>query len=336
MDNNNQAPLDPSQQDNAQNEYQKILDQYAQELAQVDTTPEATTPPQMPLQSTETPDVNQAQPSAPLIEPISNEPALPTLEDLENIPSPPTLPPQEPATDTNQFAFPQPPTEAPELHPLPPEFPPVTAPNLPPQEPVASAPASIPEIPSLPELPPLPPVETSTPTPELPPVDTLPSMPAVAPAPIRVETPMPPEPDTSTPDLPNFEPTPPSNNDTGHASALSKYFFIVSLLIFLATAAGVFYTYQQSQNLKKSLEVNPPGGQTPTSAVEATCVLTDDQKYATGESFDAADGCNTCTCLENGTISCTEMACDGTTKGGLESTDSAESTEATPTAEASP
>ncbi|RLB62452.1 MAG: hypothetical protein DRI90_09045 [Deltaproteobacteria bacterium] len=42
-----------------------------------------------------------------------------------------------------------------------------------------------------------------------------------------------------------------------------------------------------------------------------------DQTYAVGESFQDADGCNTCTCQDGGAVACTEMAClDGCTYDG--------------------
>jgi hypothetical protein len=33
------------------------------------------------------------------------------------------------------------------------------------------------------------------------------------------------------------------------------------------------------------------------------------RRYATGDSFPAADGCNTCTCFEDGSVVCTRLAC---------------------------
>jgi len=35
----------------------------------------------------------------------------------------------------------------------------------------------------------------------------------------------------------------------------------------------------------------------------------DGQTYKPGDSFDATDGCNTCSC-DDGAVSCTEIACD--------------------------
>ncbi len=38
--------------------------------------------------------------------------------------------------------------------------------------------------------------------------------------------------------------------------------------------------------------------------------VTDSGTYDVGETFPAGDGCNTCSCDEGGSVSCTEMACD--------------------------
>ena len=35
----------------------------------------------------------------------------------------------------------------------------------------------------------------------------------------------------------------------------------------------------------------------------------DGNTYEIGESFPATDGCNTCSCMENGNVACTKMAC---------------------------
>lgn len=40
----------------------------------------------------------------------------------------------------------------------------------------------------------------------------------------------------------------------------------------------------------------------------ATCTI-DGMVYQAGDSFTAPDGCNTCTCSENGQAACTLMAC---------------------------
>ena len=39
------------------------------------------------------------------------------------------------------------------------------------------------------------------------------------------------------------------------------------------------------------------------------CFL-NDKKYTVGESFEAADGCNVCSCNSDATIICTEKICD--------------------------
>jgi hypothetical protein len=50
-------------------------------------------------------------------------------------------------------------------------------------------------------------------------------------------------------------------------------------------------------------------GPTSTPGVESFCYL-NDNKYKLNESFPSADGCNTCSCGLDGTISCTEKACN--------------------------
>ena len=49
---------------------------------------------------------------------------------------------------------------------------------------------------------------------------------------------------------------------------------------------------------------------------EDVCVV-GDQTYAEGDTFSAADGCNTCSCQADGSLACTEMACaDGCSYDG--------------------
>jgi hypothetical protein len=45
-----------------------------------------------------------------------------------------------------------------------------------------------------------------------------------------------------------------------------------------------------------------------TSDQEIACAYNGD-RYEIGQSFTADDGCNTCSCGQNGQIACTEMAC---------------------------
>jgi hypothetical protein len=39
----------------------------------------------------------------------------------------------------------------------------------------------------------------------------------------------------------------------------------------------------------------------------------DGESYATGDSFPSTDGCNTCSCTEDGTVACTAMGCEAET-----------------------
>lgn len=43
---------------------------------------------------------------------------------------------------------------------------------------------------------------------------------------------------------------------------------------------------------------------------ENTCTY-DDLTYALGDTFPATDGCNTCTCEDDGAVYCTEIGCLG-------------------------
>lgn len=107
---------------------------------------------------------------------------------------------------------------------------------------------------------------------------------------------------------PVVPPAPPVS--TPNQSNIFKYLFFVSLLIFLGVTGAVVYTLV-NQNSSNQSTSNPTSTvtNTPTVTSEKTCVLNDKQ-YKIGESFAAADGCNTCTCGADQTIACTQRACD--------------------------
>ncbi len=95
--------------------------------------------------------------------------------------------------------------------------------------------------------------------------------------------------------------------------------FVVSLVIFLIVVSAVVFTYFKSQKTPSEIRDLTPtqtaGGSdisiTPTPSSSVTCFL-NDKTYKVGESFPSADGCNTCSCSENGSITCTEKACEST------------------------
>jgi len=136
------------------------------------------------------------------------------------------------------------------------------------------------------------------PTPSAPPAETL-LLPPVTP---------PPAPTYSISTAP-VETTPQPSN-------LFKYLFFLSLLIFLGVFGTIAYTVffsANSQDLASAEPTTAPNVETtPTTAsIDAVCEV-NDKKYNKGESFLAADKCNTCVCGADLTISCTEKACEAT------------------------
>ena len=95
---------------------------------------------------------------------------------------------------------------------------------------------------------------------------------------------------------------PPQNN-------LFKIIFIVALIIFVSTATILAFVYFKNQ--KSSPTVNNQSSTTnnltPTISPD-TCFL-NDKTYQAGETFTATDGCNTCTCVSQNNISCTDKEC---------------------------
>lgn len=120
---------------------------------------------------------------------------------------------------------------------------------------------------------------------------------------------------SQSPEISDSSPTneivpPPTSN-------LFKYIFYLSLVIFIGVAITILYNLY----FKKSLSDNDISNNiTPTSTINTVPTITpsdttsvcnlNDQSYKVGDSFKAADGCNSCTCTEDLTISCTEIACE--------------------------
>jgi len=87
--------------------------------------------------------------------------------------------------------------------------------------------------------------------------------------------------------------------------------FVLSLVIFLIVVSAVAFTYFKSQKSSTIEDQSSTISDTPTPVSSVTCTL-NDKTYKVGESFPSADGCNTCSCSENGSIACTEKACANT------------------------
>ena len=135
------------------------------------------------------------------------------------------------------------------------------------------------------------------PEPIVPPTPT----PTPAPDPIIEIPPQRPEPIVVTPiDSPLPEVKPKENN-------FFKYLFFISLIIFLGVLAAVIYSFINTQKPLSKTDATPTVE--PSLAPAVVCKI-NDQEYALGANFPASDGCNTCTCNSDTSISCTEKACD--------------------------
>lgn len=148
---------------------------------------------------------------------------------------------------------------------------------------------------TIPEEPEVPQIITPTPEPE----------PYIPPAPEPVIATPPPrlEPIVVTPiDSPPPEIKPRENN-------FFKYLFFISLLIFLGVLAAVVYSFISTQKPLSNSSATPT--LQPSTAPVLMCKI-NDLEYVVGASFPATDGCNTCTCNSDTSISCTEKACDVT------------------------
>jgi len=104
----------------------------------------------------------------------------------------------------------------------------------------------------------------------------------------------------------------PVGETTPKGSGFFKILFFISLLIFLIVASALALSFINNSKTGSST-VNPsiPAITEPTDAPEeeSFCYL-NDNKYKVNETFPSADGCNTCTCNIDGTISCTEKDCN--------------------------
>lgn len=163
------------------------------------------------------------------------------------------------------------------------------------------------------------PIETPAPTP---PMETEPvtPLPPVSPS----ASPVPPTPvvPTSLPPVPpmvgasSMSPPSPSPQSTSQPKSIFKYFFFLSLLVFLGVFGTIVYTVISTSANPTRITMETPSP-TPSLADEngedtGKYCEANDKKIPQGDSFTAADGCNTCTCGDDLTISCTEKDCSAT------------------------
>lgn len=117
--------------------------------------------------------------------------------------------------------------------------------------------------------------------------------------------------------LPEIPQVPKENN-------FFKYLFFFSLFIFIIVLVSVIYSFINSQKSLSSSQVTPTIASSPTLAPSTVCQI-NDQSYQIGETFTATDGCNTCSCNADLTISCTEKTCTATPTAKLSPTKTATS-----------
>lgn len=117
-------------------------------------------------------------------------------------------------------------------------------------------------------------------------------------------------------------PQAPRHGRAQKSTSIFKYLFFISLIIFLTVTALVVYTLlNQQQNLPflpKTPTPVPTVTQASPTSPSSACEL-NDQIFPVGQSFPAADGCNTCTCQSDLTISCTQDDCSLTPSPATES-----------------
>lgn len=99
----------------------------------------------------------------------------------------------------------------------------------------------------------------------------------------------------------NILPNPPQNN-------LFKIIFIISLIIFILTTTVLAFVYFKTKNNPST--INDQSSKTsPTPTISSDTCFLNDKTYQAGETFTATDGCNTCTCVSQNNISCTDQEC---------------------------
>lgn len=150
---------------------------------------------------------------------------------------------------------------------------------------------------------------------------------------------LPPPLSTSTPDL--SEPLPPQPNNPVESftpptppveaqlqevppsgGGFFKFLFFFSLLVFLGVFGTIAYTVFYKGQLPEFISGPAP---TVTETQPSPTITSDfcdvnDKIVKKGETIPAADGCNTCTCGDDLTISCTAITCDATKSSSLSPT----------------
>lgn len=226
-----------------------------------------------------------------------------TTNTLEETPPTPDIPAPPPAAPPE----PEPELEIPEntqLTEIPTENPVIITPVEPPPAAIA-IPTPPPELTE-----PAPVALTETPAPE-PPLNPVLPPPSPLPPPV---TPV----STPRPTLPSPPVTPPVISQSYPSQpGIFKYLFYLSLVVFLCVSGGLVWTMVKLKNLQSARTIAnsttiTPTVSAPTPTASAPGCDLNDNHYGVGQSFPAADNCNTCTCNSSLTIDCTQNECSAT------------------------
>lgn len=123
---------------------------------------------------------------------------------------------------------------------------------------------------------------------------------------------LPPHPPVLSHPLPEDKQADKTSDSPNKKTNIFKYLFFVSLIIFLTIVAlvvnSLFGQDVQTQVPQKASTSPSAVTASPTPSSDQYCEL-NDQFLSIGITFPAADGCNTCTCQPDLTISCTKLDC---------------------------
>ncbi len=101
-----------------------------------------------------------------------------------------------------------------------------------------------------------------------------------------------------------------SSSEMKPKHSIFRIIFLISLLIFLVVGITVILYIVKSNKVSQPKQINTKVEDVQDTAVVDTNVCSlNDKTYAIGQSFTAADGCNTCSCNSDIKITCTEKAC---------------------------
>ncbi|MBU3935694.1 hypothetical protein KJ909_03400 [Patescibacteria group bacterium] len=111
--------------------------------------------------------------------------------------------------------------------------------------------------------------------------------------------------------LPPAQPSLPPKSEPKSSSKLAKFFFFVSLLIFIAVFSLILYTvFDKNKTVRVSSSPTPTPFSTSDNSSPVDYCLLNDQHILVGDTLPAADDCNVCICQPDLSIFCTAKSCD--------------------------